>query len=870
MKHMYWLVLVAALLFAGCDKYDDSELRTDVQNLENRVNALEKWQSQVNSNIASLQSIVNALDGVDYITDVSDLKDSSGKVIGYAIHFANGGQKNIYHGKDGADGADGAPGANGADGKDAEAPVVGVKIDSDGIYYWTLDGQWLLDANGKKVQASGTNGKDGADGITPKVKLEGGFWYVSYDEGSTWTQLGSATSGSTVTSSACIFKSVHVGENLITFTLADGSSFALPYGDQLSISFTGAESVMLTPNAVVEIPYTVTSTTTSVDVEVVSSGDIFAEVVPADDSNLKGVIKVTAGATLNNQSKVVVLVTNGGKIIMKSIVLEKETLKVIDDTQRAISANGGAFTLEFLTNLDFDVVISDDAQSWITQSATRAIVKHTLNFQASANGGDKREGTITIQSRTTSQKLVYTIVQDGANSVTLAAGNTVMPTAGTLTAQYASGDTAHGVDKMVDGDASTYYEIAGKNKFTVVWEGTEPVFFNRVYLDFGAESTKQPQGMTFYLSEDGVSWVPLFGIGSSYLTTIDHEFDAPFAAKAVKIEISNDSGHESIAIAEFKLMEAPEVNFTTFDQVVANASGFTADSTTPMGNHYADKHVTTDADKQWLATASNEPALLPSASGYTYRSYTVELYPFDNPVPADVNQHGIGDCSALAVFASMAYQYPDFIKSIITDHGDGTYTVDMFDPQGEPVEVTIQSTFLGDENGIGAVSGKEGQPTWATVLEKAIMKWNYIYQVNPDINGIGSEHVAPLFTGNGESFAYYPGRLDPTQQAAVADLSLKERMIVIGGFTTGGLAVGSYQTVTLHAYTFMYSTVAEALFAMRNPWGFSPGSDGSEDGILDIVDDGVVPPTIDMRIIYPGKAKEFAKTTLSPYEPPTW
>lgn len=35
-----------------------------------------------------------------------------------------------------------------------------------------------------------------------------------------------------------------------------------------------------------------------------------------------------------------------------------------------------------------------------------------------------------------------------------------------------------------------------------------------------------------------------------------------------------------------------------------------------------------------------------------------------------------------------------------------------------------------------AASGKKGEATWATILEKAIMKWNYIYQVNPDINGI--------------------------------------------------------------------------------------------------------------------------------------
>lgn len=34
---------------------------------------------------------------------------------------------------------------------------------------------------------------DGKDGITPKFKIENDYWYISYDNESTWTQLGKAT-----------------------------------------------------------------------------------------------------------------------------------------------------------------------------------------------------------------------------------------------------------------------------------------------------------------------------------------------------------------------------------------------------------------------------------------------------------------------------------------------------------------------------------------------------------------------------------------------------------------------------------------------------------------------------------------------------
>ena len=243
MKNMYRILLLVALVFASCSKYDDSDLRNEVQNLGNRVNALERWQNEVNSNLTTLQSIVNSLNGMDHITSIDDLKDNSGQIIGYTLHFAKGASKNIY---------------NGSEGNEGKTPAIGVKIDSDGVYYWTKDGQWLLDQDGKKVRASGTPGKDGEngingtdgvngsdgingkDGITPKLRIENGYWYVSYDNGTSWNKLGIAETGSTT--SACIFKSVTVSENYITFTLADGSSFAIEQTECYAGSLSGVEN----------------------------------------------------------------------------------------------------------------------------------------------------------------------------------------------------------------------------------------------------------------------------------------------------------------------------------------------------------------------------------------------------------------------------------------------------------------------------------------------------------------------------------------------------------------------------------------------------------------------------------------------------
>lgn len=316
--------------------------------------------------------------------------------------------------------------------------------------------------------------------------------------------------------------------------------------------------------------------------------------------------------------------------------------------------------------------------------------------------------------------------------------------------------------------------------------------------------------------------------------------------------------------------DVDDSDVTTFQQMLDKARSFTNSSSTPMGKHYDGKHTTTDEDRKWLLDPENEPSMLNSASRYTWRNYEVDLYPFGSPVPADANQRGIGDCSAIAVFAEMAYLFPDFIKSIITDNNDGTYTVAMYDPQGKPVNVRIKSTFLGDDNGLGACAGKNGKATWATVMEKAIMKWNYIYQVNPDIAGIGSEHVAPLFTGQGNSFAFRPNDLTPKQLDQVVDIALENNMIVIGGFNKGGLNVNGISTVTAHAYSFMYSSESDAMFAMRNPWGHNDGEKKGQDGLLHIVNDGIVPKTIDLRIIYPGAAEQYVVKDLQPYIPPQY
>ena len=234
-KFLLSVVLATSLALTSC-QFDDSgiwdkfgEMEESIRDHEERITALEELCKQMNTNIEALQTLVDALEKRDYVTNVAPIRED-GKVVGYTISFANSDTITIYNGKDGADGQDGA------DGKDGYTPQIGVMKDTDNIYYWTLDGEWLLDGKGNKIQANGVNGTDGTNGtngVTPQLKIENDYWYVSYDNGATWEKLGNASSGSG--SSNCVITNVEESETEVVFTLADGSTITLSKGEKAEV-----------------------------------------------------------------------------------------------------------------------------------------------------------------------------------------------------------------------------------------------------------------------------------------------------------------------------------------------------------------------------------------------------------------------------------------------------------------------------------------------------------------------------------------------------------------------------------------------------------------------------------------------------------
>ena len=210
-KLLAYAALFAVVALTSC-KYDDDDLWNSVHGLENRVAKLEELCKQMNTNISSLQTIVTALQNNVYVTGTTPLM-KDGKEIGYTITFSKGNPITIYHGKDGQDGEDGI------------TPTISVKKDTDGVYYWTLNGEFIV-VDGGKIQAEG---KDGTNGTTPQFKIENDYWFVSYDNGTNWTQLGKAT-GEDGVGSDSMFSGVdyETSTDYIIFTLSNGTQIKLP------------------------------------------------------------------------------------------------------------------------------------------------------------------------------------------------------------------------------------------------------------------------------------------------------------------------------------------------------------------------------------------------------------------------------------------------------------------------------------------------------------------------------------------------------------------------------------------------------------------------------------------------------------------
>ena len=201
----YAMLLLVVVAVCGCNRYDDTELRNAVSDLNTRLNLekLETWCNTVNSQLSALQAIVAAQESDDYVTGISPIMAGNRKV-GDIVTFSRSGSVSIYNG-------------TGV----VSSLIMGVKRDTDGAYYWTskvgdTEPAFITDIRGDYMEVT-----DEALILSPG-NLDGKiYWKVN--DGWLLDRAGqrvpAVSSGGDAVFAA---NGVTVSDDYIEFTLADG------------------------------------------------------------------------------------------------------------------------------------------------------------------------------------------------------------------------------------------------------------------------------------------------------------------------------------------------------------------------------------------------------------------------------------------------------------------------------------------------------------------------------------------------------------------------------------------------------------------------------------------------------------------------
>lgn len=346
------------LLFSGCTR----ELETRLSDVETRLAKLEDQVKELNSQVSLIQNLIN---GKYFIQSAAELPDGSGYKLVLVDKDGNSLEKTVLNGKDGADGEDGV------------SPTVGVKKDTDGNYYWTLNGEWLL-VGGEKVRANGvdgTDGKDGKDAPATQFKVENGKWYVKVGDGA-WTYVGEAATliqGPIASIDAS-------GADVVVITLTDNTVLELPKAAvavKLQILVDDSAFQNMTPGQTQSAPYEVKAPA-GVTYTLDSYEPENWKVTLSQPKDNKGIVTISVPAA--GKSAKVLLIANGsdGSSYAKVLHIEVEgsgeegpvvQQEMVDATAGSIDLPAGATDVAFTA-------------TWITLSGNQLLIATNDTYDA--------------------------------------------------------------------------------------------------------------------------------------------------------------------------------------------------------------------------------------------------------------------------------------------------------------------------------------------------------------------------------------------------------------------------------------------------------------------------------------------------------
>lgn len=420
------LVAMAAPMLTSC--YDDSALNEKLEAVQNEVDQIKTDLTQLKSDLAALKAAVDANLSVSQLNQLPD---------GYELVFSDGTKAVIKNGTSSVVGAkedeDGVLywTLNGewlldADGNKikASADQVALKLDEDGYYYWTVNGEWLLDAEGNKVRANGIDGKE------PVIKM-----YPSTSEGKwVWKVNGEIlkdpngevidAQGPAGLDGDAFFESVKLSEDgtkLIITLLPekegeDNVVYKIPMGAfDIEFDFASAEGVT---TDVKKFSYTVSGVSAGdeVIVRVLSTNATGVKVVP--ESATKGYVELELPSG-EGYADIYALNNTTGDLKAKSLKLKGEDFSIEEEVAETLHfspVEANEVKIPLTTGVEYVFTLSDNGADWLTvtkEPRTKAVSHENLILKAAANNsGAHRKTTLTITKKDTENVLAkFTVEQ---------------------------------------------------------------------------------------------------------------------------------------------------------------------------------------------------------------------------------------------------------------------------------------------------------------------------------------------------------------------------------------------------------------------------------------------------------------------------
>ena len=199
--HNLLFVFILILSFPSCKDTNREleEIRQQLAAHEQEILALKAAVERINQDISSLRSVLREMQAGNYVSSATEsVRDET--VIGYTLSFSDG--RGVLLRTDAQ--------------LDSPAPAISIRKDGDGLFYWTLNGEWLRNTTGEKLPASAEQS------AAPLLRAEDGYWSVSIDQGATWSGVAASTNGIS-------FQHVDTSHpDYVLITLSDGTVLQLP------------------------------------------------------------------------------------------------------------------------------------------------------------------------------------------------------------------------------------------------------------------------------------------------------------------------------------------------------------------------------------------------------------------------------------------------------------------------------------------------------------------------------------------------------------------------------------------------------------------------------------------------------------------